>query len=77
MTDCRSVKTKKAATQVVGSICSLILDVKHLLPYAPTLLKYLKVLIVDPIPEVRYGAATALGSLYQGTYARRGLGEDG
>lgn len=34
--------TKKMAAQVVGSMCSLIADVKDLLPYANTLLKYLK-----------------------------------
>jgi len=62
----RSPSTKKMAAQVVGSICSLISDVKDILPYSKTLLKYLKIIIVDPIPEVRAIGSRSLGALYKG-----------
>jgi HEAT repeat protein len=61
---------KKMAAQVVGSMCSLIADTNDLLPYASTLLKYLKMIIVDNIPEVRAVGARSLGALF------KGLGED-
>jgi hypothetical protein len=38
----RTPQTKKMSAQVVGSICSLIADVKDILPYAPVLTKSLK-----------------------------------
>lgn len=66
----RSSQIKKMAAQVVGSMCSLIADVKDILPYAEKLLHYLKVIIVDPIPEVRAVAARSLGALF------KGLGEE-
>ena len=53
-------------TQITGSICSLIGNVKDVLPYAPDLLGDFKGLIVDPNPEVRANAAKALGQLYKG-----------
>jgi hypothetical protein len=62
----RTAITKKMSAQVVGSMCSLIGDVKDILPYAPTLLKYLKIVLVDPNPEVRAVAARALAALYKG-----------
>ena len=62
----RTAPTKKMAAQVVGSMCSLIGDVRHLLPYAATLLRHLRDILVDPIPEVRTVSAKALGSLYAG-----------
>jgi hypothetical protein len=52
--------------QITGSICSLIGNVKDVLPYAPDLLGDFKGLIVDPNPEVRANAAKALGQLYKG-----------
>ena len=62
----RTAPTKKMAAQVVGSMCSLIGDVRDILPYAGTLVKYVRDILVDPIPEVRIVAAKALGSLYAG-----------
>lgn len=62
----RTAVTKKMSAQVVGSMCSLIGDVKDILPYAGVLLKYLKGVLVDPSPEVRAVAARALASLYKG-----------
>lgn len=62
----RTAITKKMSAQVVGSMCSLIGDVKDILPYSSTLLKYLKQLLIDPNPEVRAVAARALAALYKG-----------
>lgn len=62
----RTAVTKKMSAQVVGSMCSLIGDVKDILPYASTLLKYLKVVLIDPNPEVRAVAARALAAIYKG-----------
>ena len=62
----RTAVTKKMSAQVVGSMCSLIGDVKDILPYASVLLKHLKTVLVDPSPEVRAVAARALASLYKG-----------
>ena len=62
----RTAPTKKMAAQVVGSMCELVGDVRDILPYASTLLKFLREVLVDPIPEVRTLAAKALGSLYSG-----------
>lgn len=62
----RSVASKKMACQVVGSICSLIQDVKDILPYSKTLVKYVRALLMDPSPEVRTVASRALGSLFKG-----------
>jgi len=66
----RTAITKKMSAQVVGSMCSLIGDVKDILPYASTLLKYLKAALVDPNPEVRAVAARALAALYHGIEAQ-------
>ncbi len=62
----RTAVTKKMSAQVVGSMCSLIGDVKDILPYASTLLKYLKLVLSDANPEVRAVAARALAALYKG-----------
>lgn len=62
----RVPNTKKMAAQVVGSICSLTMDIKDLAPYSPTLLKRLLAIVVDPIPEVRSVASRALGALFDG-----------
>lgn len=66
----RSTSIKRMSAQVVGSICSLISDVKDILPYTSTLLKYIKQIVVDPIPEVRAVASKSLGALF------KGLGEE-
>jgi len=58
-------QSKHRAAQVVGCLCQLA-DTKDLLPYTTTLMKYLKTILVDPIPEVRAVAAKALGALYSG-----------
>lgn len=47
-------------------MCSLIGDVKDILPYSSTLLKYLKSTLVDSNMEVRAVAARALAALYKG-----------
>ena len=62
----RTAPTKKMAAQVVGSMCNLLGNVADLLPYAAILVKYVRDILVDPIPEVRTVAAKALGSLYSG-----------
>jgi hypothetical protein len=49
----RQVGTKKMAAQVAGSICGLVADVGDLAPYAPSLLRALKVILTDPVPDVR------------------------
>ncbi len=47
-------------------MCSLIADVSEIEPYAKTLMKYLKNVLVDSNPDVRTVAARAIGSLYSG-----------
>ena len=49
-------------------MCSLIGDVKDILPYSSTLLKYLKSTLVDSNMEVRAVAARALAALYKGIH---------
>jgi hypothetical protein len=44
----------------------MLLRVQDILPYASTLLKYLKEVLIDPNPEVRAVAARALAALYKG-----------
>ena len=67
----RSTETKKKAALVVGSMCSMISDVRAIQPYILELLPVLQDVLVDPIPGVRHTAAKALGTL------TRGLGEKG
>eukprot|EP01119_Soliformovum_irregulare_P021271 TRINITY_DN7050_c0_g1_i1.p1 TRINITY_DN7050_c0_g1~~TRINITY_DN7050_c0_g1_i1.p1 ORF type:complete len:2656 (+),score=946.17 TRINITY_DN7050_c0_g1_i1:489-7970(+) len=65
----RSSDTKKKAAQIIGNMCSLV-EHKDLEPYLPDIFADMKVVIVDPIPEVRATASKALGSLV------KGLGEE-
>jgi len=60
----RKIECKKAAMKVIDALCSLIMDVKYLAPYAADLLKRLKVYLVYSMPDVRAVAARALGTLY-------------
>lgn len=66
----RSAETKKKAAQIVGNMCSLVTEPKDMIPYIGLLLPEVKKVLVDPIPEVRFVAARAIGSLI------RGMGED-
>jgi hypothetical protein len=61
----RSTETKKKAAQIVGNMCSLT-EHKDLEPYLETMIADLKIVVIDPIPEVRAIAGKALGSLIQG-----------
>jgi hypothetical protein len=62
----RVPSTKIMAAQITGSMCSLITDVKDIMPYVNTLSKYLKQIIVDQIPDVRSVGSRALSALFQG-----------
>ncbi|KAJ6865006.1 protein ILITYHIA-like [Populus alba x Populus x berolinensis] len=59
----RSAETKKKAAQIVGNMCSLVTEPKDMIPYIGLLLPEVKMVLVDPIPEVRSVAARAIGSL--------------
>eukprot|EP01083_Nonionella_stella_P268898 909304_1 len=57
---------KRMSAQIVGSMCSLIGDVKDIRPYSKELVAGLKAILVDPLPDVRAAASHALGSLHAG-----------
>eukprot|EP00698_Gefionella_okellyi_P016583 TRINITY_DN4753_c0_g1_i1.p1 TRINITY_DN4753_c0_g1~~TRINITY_DN4753_c0_g1_i1.p1 ORF type:complete len:2587 (+),score=586.43 TRINITY_DN4753_c0_g1_i1:38-7798(+) len=65
----RTIDTKKKAAQITGSLVTLA-GKDDLIPYLPVITPQLKVVLLDPIPEVRSVAAKAFGSLVGG------LGED-
>ncbi|KAH9002519.1 ARM repeat-containing protein, partial [Lactarius deliciosus] len=60
----RSADTKKKAAQIVGNLASLT-DSKDFVPYLPTLLPMVHVVLVDPVPEARATAAKTLGTLVE------------
>lgn len=60
----RSAATKKKACQIVGNMAILV-DSKDLMPYLPSLVSELEVVMVDPVPETRSTGARALGSLVE------------
>jgi HEAT repeat protein len=62
----RGKETKKKAAQIVGSLCQLVSESKDMNPYMDEIVVSLKKVLVDPIPEVRFAAAKALGSLVRG-----------
>ncbi|GBG27991.1 eIF-2-alpha kinase activator GCN1 [Hondaea fermentalgiana] len=62
----RSAETKKKAALITGNMCSMISDVKAVLPYVEDLMPVLRKVLVDPIPGVRSTAAKALGTLTSG-----------
>ena len=62
----RSKENKKKAAQIVGSLCHLVTDSKDMSPYMDDIVLSLKKVLVDPIPEVRFASAKALGSLVRG-----------
>jgi len=65
----RAANTKRFGALIAGNICTMINDPRDFVPYLPTLLPDLKLVLVDPIPDCRSTAAKALGSL------TRSLGE--
>eukprot|EP00697_Spironema_sp_BW2_P005019 gnl/Spiro4/1676_TR880_c0_g1_i1.p1 gnl/Spiro4/1676_TR880_c0_g1~~gnl/Spiro4/1676_TR880_c0_g1_i1.p1 ORF type:complete len:1552 (-),score=416.40 gnl/Spiro4/1676_TR880_c0_g1_i1:3-4658(-) len=62
----RSNDAKKRAAKVIGHICALLQSPADLVPYLDLVLPFLKTIVVDPIPEVRAAAGTALGNLVKG-----------
>ena len=48
----RKQETKRMSAQIIGSICSFIMDVSDIEPYAVYLIDGIKDILVDPIPEV-------------------------
>ena len=48
---------------ITGNICTMINGPRDFVPYIPTLLPDLQIVLLDPLPEVRNTAAKALGSL--------------
>ena len=58
-----SGKQKKQAVVIVGNMCSLIGSSSDLVPYLPTILKDMKRVVVDQMPDVRMVAAKALAGL--------------
>ncbi|UPQ98417.1 ARM repeat domain-containing protein [Chloropicon primus] len=62
----RSKTNKKKAAQIVGSLCQLVTDSKDMSSYMDDIILSLKKVLVDPIPEVRYASAKAIGSLVRG-----------
>lgn len=59
----RAAEMKRKGAQIVGSMVLLIKDAKDIQPYLPLLLPQLKVILVDPIPDVRATSAKAFGTL--------------
>lgn len=57
---------KQKASQLVGSICTLVQDPEDLLPYMKILIPAIKQSLFDPIPEIRASAAKALGKFSKG-----------
>ncbi|CAM9326832.1 unnamed protein product, partial [Phaeothamnion confervicola] len=66
----RSADLKRKAALITGNTVTMVSDPKDLAPYLPALLPGLKGAALDPIPDVRATAATALGHMV------RGMGED-
>lgn len=62
----KGTSNKKKAAQIVGSLFHLVSDPKDMLAYADEIGLNLKKVLIDPIPEARFAAAKALGSLIQG-----------
>merc|ERR550532_290510 len=62
----RTAEMKIKGAQIVGSMVLLIKDAKDIQPYLPILLPQLKVILLDPIPDVRATAAKAFGTLANG-----------
>jgi len=65
----RAATTKRYGALIAGNMCTMIDDPRDFVPYLPILLPDLKVVLLDPIPDVRSISAKAFGSL------TRGLGE--
>ena len=65
----RAATAKRYGALIAGNICTMINDPRDFVPYLPTLLPDLKVVLLDPIPDCRSTSAKALGSL------TRSLGE--
>jgi len=61
----RNTETKKKATRIVGSMCSLT-DATSLRPYVKILLEQLKAVLTDHIPITRATAAVAVGQIVKG-----------
>eukprot|EP00586_Coscinodiscus_wailesii_P014096 CAMPEP_0172505274 /NCGR_PEP_ID=MMETSP1066-20121228/185056_1 /TAXON_ID=671091 /ORGANISM="Coscinodiscus wailesii, Strain CCMP2513" /LENGTH=2828 /DNA_ID=CAMNT_0013281825 /DNA_START=96 /DNA_END=8582 /DNA_ORIENTATION=- len=66
----RSAMTKRYAALITGNITTMVATPADFLPYLDTLLLDLKLVLLDPIPDVRTTASKAVGSL------TRSLGED-
>ena len=62
----RSKENKKKAAQIVGSLCHLVTDSGDMAAYMDDIVLSLKKVLVDPIPEVRFASAKAIGSLVRG-----------
>lgn len=60
----KKTEVKRPAAVIVGSMCSLISRNSDLEPYLDALMPHIKAIVLDPIPEVRMVAATAISSLY-------------
>ncbi len=59
----RNSEIRKRSARIVANMCSLVADAKDVSPYLPRLLPGVRATLVDPLPDVRAIAATALGSL--------------
>lgn len=71
----RGADTKRKAAVITGNMTSMISDAKMLIPYLDDLIPGLKMVLTDPIPDVRARAAKALGSLTAGLGEGQGDGE--
>src|SRR3546814_15408131 len=71
----RGADTKRKAAVITGNMTSMISDAKMLVPYLDDLIPGLKMVLTDPIPDVRARAAKALGSLTAGVGEGQGDGE--
>ena len=63
----RNSQLKRTSAQCVSLLPVLCADDKSSFkPYARTLMKFVKQILVDPIPEVRQEAARCMGALFKG-----------
>ena len=61
----RSAEVRKIACQILCNINTLT-DQKDLLPYLSKLIPGFKIVLVDPVPEIRSHASKALGAMVRG-----------
>ncbi len=63
----REGNSKKVAAQITGALAQVVANHHDIDPYAAELLRYLKTLLMDSLPDTRRVAARALGAMANGS----------